>query len=260
MFKQNFIFSLLAGLLLLNTGKMLAQQEMKDQLYWVREEVARVDMWDKYEETSKEWVKLMTDAGLDFPYMWASKRDDSHYYYLFPLDNYAEIDKMPEIFGSAIDKIGKDKWAKFLVENESSIVTHKDFIVKRSAKYSYQPEEPRLKPEDAKFIHWMFFHYKLENRKEVMDILTEWKNLYQEKNIKNGYTIWLIELGLDNNMMALTENYKDGEDFYSTTDADNKLMEAEANALWAKMSPYITSVENIYGNQRPDLGFVKEKK
>ena len=252
------IFLALTAVLLMSSGLLIAQQEMKDQLYWVREEVARVDMWDKYEATSKEWVELMTGAGLDFPYMWASKRDDSHYYYLFPLDNYAEIDKMPEIFGSAIDKIGKDKWAKFLVENESTIETHKDFIVTRSAKYSYVPKEPRLKPEDAKFIHWMFFHYKLENRKEVMDILTEWKDLYQEKNIKNGYTIWLIELGLDNNMMALTENYKDGADFYSTTDADNKLMEAEANALWAKMSPYITSVENKYGNQRPDLGFVKK--
>jgi hypothetical protein len=242
------------------SGLLIAQQEMKDQLYWVREEVAKVDMGNKYEETSKEWTKMMTDAGLDFPYMWASQRDDSHYYYLFPLDNYAEIDKMPEIFGSAIDKIGKDKWAKFMVENESSIVTHKDFIVTRSAKYSYMPKEPRLKPEDAKFIHWMFFHYKLENRKEVMDILSEWKELYQNKNIKTGYTIWLIELGEDNNMMALTENYKDGADFYTTTNEDNALMEAEANVLWAKMSPFITSVENKYGNQRPDLGFVKEKK
>ena len=61
-------------------------------------------------------------------------------------------------------------------------------------------------------------------------------------------------------MIALTENYKDGEDFYATSEVDNALMGDEATALWAKMSPYITSVENKYGNQRPDLGFVKEKK
>jgi len=256
MLKQKFFLTLMIAIISIS-GSLIAQQQMKDQLYWIREEVAKVDMWDKYESTSKEWVKMMTEAGLDYPYMWASQRDDAHYYYLFPLDNYAAIDKMPEIFGAAIDKIGKDKWAKFMVENESSIETHKDFIATRSAKYSYEPKEPRLKPEDAKFIHWMFFHFKLENRKEIMDILTEWKDLYQEKNIKTGYTIWLIELGLDNNMMALTENYKDGADYYTTTKEDNASMEAEANALWAKMSLYITSVENKYGNQRPDLGFVK---
>jgi hypothetical protein len=252
------IFLALTAVLILSSGLLIAQQEMKDQLYWVREEVAKVDMWDKYESTSKEWVKLMIEAGLDFPYMWASQRDDAHYYYLFPLENYTAIDKFPGTFGAAIEKIGKDKWAKFMVENESSIETHKDFIVTRSAKYSYWPEEPRLKPEEAKFIHWMFFHYKMEKRKEVMDIMTEWKQLYQEKNIKNGYTIWLVELGEDNNMIVLTENYKDGADYYSTVESDNALMEAEASALWAKMSPFITSIENKYGNQRPDLGFIKK--
>jgi hypothetical protein len=251
-----FSLLLLCGLFLITPPSYT--QEMKDQLYWVREEVAKVDMWDKYESTSKEWVKMMTDAGLDLPYMWASQRDDGHYYYLFPLDNYAAIDKIGGIFGAAIEKIGKDKWAKFIVENEGSMVTHKDFIVTRSAKYSYEPKEPRLKPEEAKFIHWMFFHYKLENRKEIMDIMMEWKKLYEAKNIKNGYTVWLMELGLDNNSIVLTESYKDGADFYTATEADNAVMKDEASALWAKMAPYITSVENKYGNQRPDLGFVKK--
>ena len=106
----------------------------------------------------------------------------------------------------------------------------------------------------------MFFHYKLEDRKEVMDIMTEWKELYQEKNIKNGYTVWLMELGRDNNMIVLTESYKDGADYYTAMEADNATMEAEAKALWTKMSVYITSVENKYGNQRPDLGFDNESK
>jgi len=257
MFKLKLFLLVLAGIVIYSNFS-LAQEEPKDQLYWVREEVAKVGMWDQYENTSKEWVELMTGADLDLPYMWASQRDDAHYYYLFPLDNYAAIDKFPGIFGAAIEKIGNEKWAEFMKRNEASMETHKDFIVTRSAKYSYWPEEPRLKPEERKFIHWMFFHYKMENRKEVMDIMTEWKQLYQEKNIKNGYTIWLMEMGRDNNMIVLTENYKDGADYYTSMEADNALMEAEASALWAKMSSYITNIENKYGNQRPDLGFVKE--
>ncbi len=257
MFAHKFALLLFSVLFSLSSVVSFAQ-EMKDQLFWVREEVVKIEMWDKYESTSKEWVKMMTEAGLDFPYMLASQRDDGHYYYLFPLDNYAAIDKMPEIFGAAIEKIGQDKWQKFMIENESCMVTHKDFIVKRSAKYSYMPKNPRLKPEEIKFIHWMFFHYKLENRKEIMDIMTEWKKLYEEKNIKNGYTIWFIELGLDNNMIALTEGYKDGSDFYTSQMEDNKIMEAEASALWSKMSKYVTSIENVYGSPRPDLGFTKK--
>lgn len=59
-------------------------------------------------------------------------------------------------------------------------------------------------------------------------------------------------------MIALTEGYKDGADFYTSQMEDNKLMEAEASALWGKMSKHVTSIENFYGSARPDLGFVKK--
>lgn len=251
-----FSFLLLCGLFLITPPSF--SQEMKDQLYMVREEVAKVDMWDKYESTSKDWVDMMTKGELDFPYVRASQRDDGHYYYLIPISNYSHIDKFQEIFGSAVEKAGKERWAKFLVENESSIVTHRDYVVRWSAEYSYVPKEPRLKMEDTKFIHWMYFHFKLENRNELLAILKEWKKLYEDKNIKNGYSIWMVELGLDNNMMVLTENFKDGADFYTSQKEDNALMEAEASALWAKMSPFIVSIENKYGSPRPDLGYVKK--
>ena len=251
-----FSLLLLCGLFLITSPSF--SQEMKDQLFLIHEETVKIDMWDKYESTSKEWVGLMNGAGLDLPYIQASQRDDGHYYYIIPIANYAEIDKMQGIFGSAIEKVGKDKWDKFMVENNSTIESSKDFIATRSAKYSYMPKNPRLKQDEVNFIHWMFFTYKMENRKEIMEIMTEWKKLYEEKDIKNGYTIWLIELGLDNNMIALTEGYKDGGDFYTSQMEDNALMEKEASALWAKMSQYITSIENKYGSPRPDLGYVKK--
>ncbi len=100
-----FSILLICGIFLL-TPKSFAQ-EMKDQLYMVREEVAKVDMWDKYESTSKDWVEMMTKGELDFPYVRASQRDDGHYYYLIPINNYSNIDKFQEIFGSAVEKVRK---------------------------------------------------------------------------------------------------------------------------------------------------------
>jgi hypothetical protein len=252
------LFFMFAWVLFVCAQVSFAQEVPKDQLYLVREEVARVDMWDQYESTSKQWVEMMTTGGLDIPYLRASQREDGHYYYLIPLNSFSDIDKMPGIFGSAIEKVGKEKWAEFMVENEGSMVTHRDYVVLWSAEYSYVPKEPRLKTEDTKFIHWMYFHFKLENRKELLAILKEWKKLYEDKNIKNGYSIWIVELGLDNNMMVLTESFKDGADFYTSQKEDNALMEAEASALWSKMAPFLTSVENKYGSPRPDLGYVKK--
>lgn len=77
-------------------------------MYTIREEVVKVDQWDKYESTSKQWAELMTQGGLDIPYVRASQRDDGHYYYVSPVSNYAAVDNFPKVFGSAIDKIGKN--------------------------------------------------------------------------------------------------------------------------------------------------------
>ncbi|MEJ2507447.1 MAG: hypothetical protein P8Y81_14400, partial [Ignavibacteriaceae bacterium] len=187
MFKLKSLPILFIGIFLCTPAIILAQEEMQDQLFWVREEVVKIDMWGQYEKTAKEWVDLMTQGELDLPVVRASQRSDGHYYYLIPLSDYSEIDKFPEIFGSAIDKIRKEKWDKYMVETNSSMVSHKDFIAKWSAKYSYVPKEPRIKSGEAGFIHWLFFHYKLEKKQEVLDVIADWKALYEKNNIPDGW-------------------------------------------------------------------------
>lgn len=256
MLKAKFFYLLFAGLLLLS-AYTLAQEEPKDQLYWVREEIVKVDKWQQYEETSKEWIELMTGAGLDFPYMRASQRDDGHYYYLLPLSNYSDIDKFPEKFGSAIEKIGKEKWDEFIKRNEGSMAYHKDFIAKWNAKYSYVPKEPRLKQGEAGFLHWIFFTYKLEKRQEVLDVLAEWKELYEKNNIPDHWSTWTIEVGERNDLMAITESAKDGASFYAAMDENSAKIKEEEQKLWQKFSQYVTSIEQNFGKPRPDLGFQK---
>lgn len=252
------LFLMFAGVLLVCAQLSFSQEAPKDQLYAIREEVARVDMWDKYESTSKQWVELMTEGGLDLPYVRASQQDDAHYLYLIPINSYADIDKFPTVFGAAVEKAGKEKWAKFLVENESCIVTHKDYVVRWSAEYSYIPKTPRLKVEDSKFIHWMYIRFKLEKRKELMAVLKEWKQLYESKNINSGYSIWQVEMGLDNDMIVLTEYFKDGADYYSTMKEVSAQVKAEEDVLWAKMAPLLVEVKQKHGNRRPDLSYVKK--
>ncbi len=258
MFKTKFLPALLVGLFIWTSGIVLAQEGTEDQLYWVREEVARVDMWEQYESTSKQWVEMMTEGGLDLPYIRASQRDDGHYYYLIPLSSYADIDKFPEIFGSAVDKIGREKWGDFMIENESSMVTHKDFIVKWSAKHSYVAKQPRIKREEAGFIHWIFFTFKLEKRKEVLDVIAEWKALYEKNNIPDSWSTWLFEIGESNNMIVFTEIAKDAESFYAAMKENSEKLKTEEDKLWAKFSANVLSIEQEYGKPRPDLGFVKE--
>jgi hypothetical protein len=200
----------------------------------------------------------MTEGGLDLPYVRASQRDDGHYYYLVPLENYAVIDNIRNIFSSAIDKIGKEKWADFSARNDASMESNNDFIATWSAEYSYVPKNPRIEFKDAGFLHWIFFTYKLEKRKEVMEVLADWKALYEKNNIADGWSIWLIEIGMQNNMIALTEVAKDGASFYANTKENSDKLKAEEDVLWARLSANVLSIEQKYGKPRSDLSYYKK--
>lgn len=254
--RKLYLFTIV--LLVLAPGYSFSQKEMKDQLFWVREEIVKVGMWEQYERTSKQWVEKMTEAGLDLPFVRASQRDDGHYYYLIPLESFADIDNMFGKFGAAVEKIGIDKWRSFMVENESSMESHRDFIVKWSAAHSYVPKEPRVKSDEIGFLHWIFFTFKLEKRTEVLDVLNEWKMLYEKNNSPDGWNVYLIELGLDNNMIALSEAAKDGASFYSNMEENMEKFKDEEAELWSRLSANLLSIEQKFGQPRPDLSYYRK--
>ena len=113
--------------------------------------------------------------------------------------------------------------------------------------------------EEAKFIHWLFFHFKLEKRKELLEVLKEWKKLYEDKKINSGYSIWLVELGLDNNMMVLTEYAKDGADFLYNNERKFCVSTKQKKMLFGqRWLRFLLSVEQKFGNLRPDLSYTKK--
>ena len=256
--KANFIFTLLIGILMISISSAFAQEETKDQRYMIHEEVAKVNMLHQYEKTSAEWVELMHEGKLDIPVIHASQSDDFHYYYLIPIDSYGDIDKLHPKFAEVSERVGKERWLKMYQENEASIESHKEYIVLWSADLSYVAKEPRLKPGEEKFLHWVFFHYKLDKRKEVMGVIKEWKKLYEEKNISSEWSVWIPEIGLDNNLIILTEIAKDGADFYNTMKEISNQIKEEEQKLWAKLSPNIIKIAQKYGGPRPDLSYIKK--
>ena len=257
MFKPKY-FLLFLALMICYSGFVKAQDSTDGQLFWLHEEVVKISKWDQYEKTSKEWVDLMTQGNLDVSAVLASQRNDGHYYYLIPLKNYADADKIYGAFSDAISKIGKDKWKDYVMRNNSSMETSKDYIVRRSDKYSYQPKEPRLKEGDAGFIHWIFFTYTIEKRQDVLDVIAEWKALYEKNNIPDGWAIWFPEVGFQNNMIALTEAAKSASDFYAEKDKNDKVLKEEVNKLWKKLAANILTMEEQFGRPRPDLNYIKK--
>jgi len=67
-----------------------------------------------------------------------------------------------------------------------------------------------------------------------------------------------MEIGENNNMIALTEFAKDAVDFHQAMDAVSKQLKAEEDELWGKLAPNILKIEQKYGKVRPDLSYYKK--
>ena len=99
-------------ILILFNSVILPQEQQKDQLFYIHEEVAKIDRIDQYNSANKEFTQMMKDTRLDVSSILASETDDLHFYYLVPLKNYADIDKLSEAFNKMMASSDKEKMDK----------------------------------------------------------------------------------------------------------------------------------------------------
>jgi hypothetical protein len=255
LYLSSFVVLLIAVFSLLINNSAFAQDSTKDQLYYIHEETAKYDMIAQYIETSKEWNTMMKDAGLPLNFN-AYERNDLHFYYVAAISGYAAIDSMNNEFESAINKIGRDKWSSFMTEANAPIKTNIDYVVRWSADLSYAPKDPRIKLKDAGFLHWSFIHYKLDKRKEVMDVLKRWKALYEKYNFPDAYNIFLADMGRDNNELVVFDYAKDAVAYYQNDSDKSKEMKDDENKLMNEITPYIISIQENTGRPRADLSYM----
>jgi hypothetical protein len=244
---------------LFSTFSANAQDEPKNQLFWVHEEKAKINMLDQYEKTSKEILNMFKEGGLNVEIN-VSQQDDNLFYYLIPISKYADIDSIYKNFNSASEKVGKDKWSNEMVENSAAIEFSKDAVVSHSGKYSYMPKTPRIKPDEVKFIHFDYFYVIPEKRKEFFDLARQYKELNEKNNIDLGYNVWIPEFGFDNDLVVVTTDAKGAVDFYQTNDMVNEKLGKDGDMLWNKMIKTLKNFTHINGHPRYDLSMMKEEK
>ena len=246
--------------LLLFTCVIYSQEKLNEKLFYIHEEVVKFDKQDEYNSASKDFTKMMNDAKLDVPFIRASQTDDLHFYYLVPINNYADIDKLSSAFGDMMKKSDKDALDRNMKESSESTEYTRELVFRRADDLSYKPDDTQgLDMSKENFVHWDYYLYKPEHRQEVMDLAAKMKKLNEEKGIETPYTVWLADMGERNNLIVVTTLAKDAVSFYQQMDKDNEKMGKEGMDLYNQMTPYIEHFEHKNGHTRPDLSYIHSK-
>jgi hypothetical protein len=232
---------------------------MNDQLVYIHKETARIDRIDQYNKSAKDFTQMMKDAKLDVPFIRAAQSDDFNFFYLVPIKNYADIDKLSAAFNDMFANADKDKMNQNMKESTEATESTKDEIFKISKDLSYKFGESKLDMTKENFIHWDYYTIKPEFRQQVMDLAKKIKKLYEDKKIETPYTVWLADIGVDNNLIGVTSMAKDAVSFYQQMDKDNAVLGKNMQDLWNQMLPMLSHFDHKNGHTRPDLSYTRSK-
>jgi len=233
--------------------------EQKAQLWFVEEIVIKPSMVEKYETHTKEALALCEKYGLPFPF-YVFTTDDFHYYFVWPIENYASLDSLFKAIGEWVAKMGDENWQALVKSGEGTYEYMKWSIVRFKPDLSYAPEKRMKKPKETSFVYLNFFYIKPGKEAEFEKTIKEGVAFYKRINFPFGFDIYSGEMGTEMPMYVYLSRAKDATAFYAQHDEAFNLHTEEAIKLRRKTLVTIRKTDVKTGVFRSDLSYPPKKK
>lgn len=233
-----------------------AAEEKKAQLYFVEDYAVKPSMAPQFEASIKEFIMTVLK-----PYGWSwsfetYSTEDFHYYFLYRIEDLAELDKAYDDFRGIIGKYGEREWAVLYRKIGNAIEYCKQGTITLMPELSYFPAVPRLKPDEKKLVSWGYCYVMPGRDIEFEGLVRKIVMLYKARNIGQGLKTWMGGLGAESPMYFFTETAKSESDLFLTGEGINRLLEPDLGRLWKEMLGTIRRLETKMGCARPDLSFL----
>ncbi len=125
-------------------------------------------MVQQYEKAVNDLYKQLKPHNFGMQIQFVSSTDENEYYYLTPMEGYADLDKSEAVWSDLYEKAGEEKMIAIDEQFKGCYEQHKNYVITWSGELSYWVENPRLKPEEVNFIHWYYFWIEEGNEMKVI--------------------------------------------------------------------------------------------
>jgi len=178
---------------------------------------------------------------------------------LAPIENYAGIDTMNKAEAAWAAKTGEE-FQKNMKSVEGTIDCYRSGVIRYLPELSYVPKKPRLKPEEQKFITWLFVYVEFGKEKEFADVARQYVEVSKSKDTSIGWNMYVVESGADLPFYFWAEGGKSAAEYWAENDKVMKKMGEEKYAgLWGRFLTTVRKFETKTGRPRPDLSNMPKK-
>ncbi len=234
-------------------GQALAQEDQPN-LYLMGDFLVDVSRVSQYESALKEIMAALEKH--EFPFsVFVYSTDDCHYYAIYPLKGFADID----LWYKAWDELHQKMSPEELQELHGRIVAAE---LERTYKFwrfrpdiSFLPKNERLKPEEIGYYTWDYVWVIPGKETEFEAINKEWVALSSAKNAQDPFLTYMGDIGTRMPVYCWFEYGRSAADYAATEEKFWKAMGEEGAALSKRTRALIRRMESKTGRARPDLSY-----
>ncbi len=227
----------------------------KPQLFVVHEEIAKPSMLAQYESTTQEFFKMLTQAKVD-PAVFSIRTyatTDFHYLYIAPIDSFAGMDKIVNVFMAIPAAVGNDRWQEFMRRSGATMDSMNDRIVMLRPDLSYRPENPRLKLDEHKYHRFQYYYLMPGTELEAEQIARDYAALFKKKNIPESFSIFMALSGDNLPLLVASIPAKSEADLVAADERTNAAVGDDVKPLQARALSITRKFELHEARVRPDL-------
>ena len=247
---------IIAVFLMLLPNLALAQDNTKNQSYWVHEDRVKPNMIEEYEKVTKDLVAQCKKHNIkDLNWITAATNDGS-YLYITPIKKMADLDI--NTFAPLQEKMGKQAFSNLFDRYNNCYDTHGGYIVILNKKLSYMPEGLTQSQDGYNYRRWHYLHVTPANKSKLKASLEKVKNLYAKKGSKVYYRVYQNGFGSMGDYYLVAVSAKDGFG-YEKNSAENKtLFGTDAKPVFDELFKYVSKYEMKTGAMKPALDYISK--
>jgi hypothetical protein len=245
----------LATSIAISLNLSLAQDSDDAQMLLIHEDMVIPAQSDKYIEASKNLKQALIDNSVtSFNYRSFWLYDGSFIHVSF-IDNFAALDNSP--WKELSDKMGKEETQALFSQYEGTYNSHRDYIAYFHPSMSYKPEQ--LQEPGNNFKEWMYLYYNEGDQEAMIEVMKEWKALYEAKGIADGYTVYTAGLGHYGPVVVIHSWAKSEVEMAKRSEDHMAVLGEERMELMKKTMPLIQKQKSIRGYFMEDISYTPEQ-
>jgi hypothetical protein len=250
-----FGLALLLGILPVQT----LSQETEQPLYLMGDFLVDVSKVAQYEAAVKELMGNLEKHAFPFS-VGVYATDDCHYYAIYSLKNYADVDLWIKAWGELAQKMGPENLQAIHGRIVAAEIERVYCFWRFRPDISFLPEKERLRPEEIGYYTWDYVWLIPGKEAEFEAINKEWIALSAAKKARDPFLTYMGELGTKMPVYVWFEYGKSAADYAATEEKFWKALGEEGAALSKRTRALIKKMETKTGRARPDLSYWPENK